>query len=49
MHEYWKFAEVAREHEGSVVTPSMVIGEPMQRSAEYARNMTVRNGICREA
>ncbi|KAJ7233412.1 hypothetical protein B0H12DRAFT_1076640 [Mycena haematopus] len=40
MHEYWKFAEVAREHEGSVVTPSMVIGEPMQRSAEYARNMT---------
>ncbi|KAJ7274597.1 hypothetical protein B0H12DRAFT_1215512 [Mycena haematopus] len=40
VHEYWKFAEVAREHEGSVVTPSMVIGEPMQRSAEYARNMT---------
>ncbi|KAJ7258350.1 hypothetical protein B0H12DRAFT_1218230 [Mycena haematopus] len=37
---YAEFAEVAREHEGSVVTPSMVIGEPMQRSAEYARNMT---------
>ncbi|KAJ7193025.1 hypothetical protein B0H12DRAFT_1082619 [Mycena haematopus] len=32
-------AEIAREHEGSVVTPSMVIGEPMQRSAEYARDV----------